>query len=52
MKEHENEETINEPVLEGATETFQGDEDPRKGMDDPGLIRHPEEGEPTVNPHA
>ncbi|MBP1325679.1 hypothetical protein JOF28_000911 [Leucobacter exalbidus] len=49
---HDPEETIDEPVMDGATETFNGDEDPRKGQDDPGLIRHPDEGDATPNPFA
>ncbi|MHA3684233.1 hypothetical protein ACXR2T_09080 [Leucobacter sp. HY1910] len=44
------EDTVDEPVMDGATDTFNGDEDPRKGMSDPALIRHPEEGNRTVNP--
>lgn len=46
----EHEETIDAPVMDGATEVFEGNEDPRKGQSDPALIRHPEEGKKTVNP--
>lgn len=53
-KKPRDEETLNEPVLDGATETFEGDEDPRKGEKDPALIRHPEEGQAdrNVNPYG
>lgn len=47
----DNEETIDEPVMEGADEVFEGNEDPRKGMSDPALIRHPEKGDKTVAPY-
>lgn len=42
--------TLDAPVMDGATEVFNGDEDPRKGQSDPALIRHPEEGKKTANP--
>lgn len=45
------EETIDEPVMDGATETFDGDEDPRKGTADPALIRRPKEGDKTLKPY-
>ena len=45
------EEAIDEPVLDGATETFEGDEDPRKGESDPGLVRHPEKDDKNVAPY-
>ena len=35
------------PVLDGSTESPEADastDDPRRGMSDPGLIRHPERG--------
>lgn len=48
-REHENDKTTDEPVLDGAEEIFEGDEDPRKGMSDPALIRHPSEGEADKN---
>ena len=47
---HDNEATLDAPVMDGATKIFNGDEDPRKGQSDPALIRHPEEGKKTVNP--
>lgn len=48
----EPEETLDQPVMDGAMETFQGDEDPRKGDEDPALIRDLEDHEPTVHPYA
>ena len=50
--EDPDEETVDEPVLDGADETFDGDEDPRKGDVDPALIRNLETHEPTVNPYG
>lgn len=44
-------ETIDEPIMDGATDTFEGNEDPRKSMSDPALIRHPEEGDKTLKPY-
>lgn len=46
------EHVIDEPVLDGATETFKGTEDPRKGDEDPALIRDLETHEPTTNPYG
>lgn len=46
------EETRDEPVLEGAAETFNGGEDPRRGSDDPGLIRDLDTQKPTTNPYG
>lgn len=43
-------ESLDTPVMDGATDTFNGNEDPRKGQSDPALIRHAEEGKKTVNP--
>lgn len=46
-------ETLDRPVLDGATEEYgaQGQRvNPRHGMSDPGLIRHPETGEKTPTP--
>ncbi|MGO2141496.1 MAG: hypothetical protein ACTH30_13920 [Leucobacter sp.] len=44
-------ETIDEPVLDGATEPDDPDVDPRKGMTDPQLIRDTEAERPTVHPY-
>lgn len=46
-------ETLNHPILDGATEDYSdGNEElnPRLGMEDPELIRHPETGEHTPTP--
>lgn len=48
----EPEETVDAPVMDGAEELFDGDEDPRKGMSDPALIRDVKEGKKTVNPYG
>lgn len=45
------EEAVDEPVMDGADEVFNGDEDPRKGMSDPALIRHPSKGDKTAAPY-
>lgn len=45
------EELIDEPVMDGADEVFEGDEDPRKGQSDPALIRHPAEADKTISPY-
>lgn len=45
------EETLDKPVMDGADEVFEGDEDPRKGMSDPALIRHPKKDDKTVAPY-
>lgn len=44
-------ETIDEPVMDGANEVFDGDEDPRKGESDPALVRHPSEEDKTTAPY-
>lgn len=44
--------TIDEPVLDGATDHSEKDVDPRKGMDDPALIRDVETGKKTKNPYG
>lgn len=44
-------ETLDEPVLDGADEVFDGDEDPRKRQSDPGLIRHPEKDDKNTAPY-
>lgn len=44
------EETIDEPVLDGANETNSPSDNPRFGMDDPGLVRNTETGEKTPIP--
>lgn len=46
-----NEAPQSEPVMDGAEEVFEGDEDPRKGQTDPALIRHPSEGDKTAKPY-
>lgn len=43
--------TLDEPVMDGAHDTINGSIDPRKGQDDPALIRHPAEGDKTVAPY-
>lgn len=45
-------ETLDEPVLDGAMEHSEDDIDPRKGEEDPQLIRHPEIGKKTVAPYG
>lgn len=45
------EETIDEPVMDGANETFEGSEDPRKGESDPALTRHPDKHDETTAPY-
>lgn len=52
MGKHENEEPIDEPVMDGAEEDFDEDVDPRKGMDDPALIRDIESEKKTANPYG
>lgn len=44
-------ETIDAPVMDGADEVFDGDEDPRKGEADPALVRHPVEDDKTIAPY-
>lgn len=51
QKTEPNEETIDKPVMDGANEVFDGDEDPRKGQADPALIRHPEKDDKTIAPY-
>lgn len=46
------EKTVDEPVLEGADDHSSDDVDPRKGEDDPGLIRDVESGKKTANPYG
>lgn len=43
--------TIDKPIMDGADEKFEGDEDPRKGRTDPALIRHPEKDDKTIAPY-
>jgi hypothetical protein len=46
-------ETLDHPVLDGSTEYYgneEGESDPRSGMSDPALIRHPETGEKSPTP--
>lgn len=50
-KKNTEEETMDEPVMDGADEEFDGDEDPRKGESDPGLIRHPEKDDKNTAPY-
>lgn len=45
--------TLDEPVLDGAELSAEAErevENERRGMSDPGLIRHPETGEKTPTP--
>ena len=51
-RKHHPEETLDEPVMDGATETFDPNADPRKGEDDPALIRDVESGKRTTNPYG
>ncbi|MBC9926765.1 MULTISPECIES: hypothetical protein [unclassified Leucobacter] len=48
---HDDIESIDEPVMDGADEVFDGDEDPRKGESDPALVRHPVEDDKTIAPY-
>ncbi|MEB4614013.1 hypothetical protein [Leucobacter sp. M11] len=53
-KEHHSshdEETLDEPVMDGADEVFADDSDPRKGESDPALIRHPSKDDATTAPY-
>ena len=53
QKDHrDGEETIDEPVLDGAEEHDATDEDPRKGMTDPQLIRNVDQEKKTANPYG
>ena len=45
-------EELDEPVLNRSEEPSPADVDPRKGLDDPALIRDPEDPHPTVNPYG
>ena len=45
--------TLDHPILDGSTENYAdeaAEQNPRLGMEDPGLIRHPETGEKTPTP--
>lgn len=47
-------ETLDHPVLDGSTVDYDEegeDRNPRYGMEDPGLVRHPETGEKTPTPN-
>lgn len=44
-------ETLDKPVMDGADEVFEGDEDPRKGEPDPALVRHPEKKDTNTAPY-
>lgn len=46
------EETLDEPVLDGAEDHSEKDADPRKGMSDPALIRDIESGKKSRNPYG
>jgi len=46
------EETLDEPVMDGADEKLDADVDPRKGMEDPALIRDIDSGKKTANPYG
>jgi len=48
----DDEKTVDEPVLDGATDHSHDDVDPRKGEEDPGLIRDVESGKKTTNPYG
>ncbi|KAM9864051.1 hypothetical protein ACI1US_00037 [Leucobacter sp. BZR 635] len=50
-KKNPDEETVDAPVMDGAEEKFAGNEDPRKGQSDPGLIRHPEKDDKNTAPY-
>lgn len=50
-KKHENEETLDAPVMDGSTEEEASNVDPRKGQSDPALIRHPEKDDKTSAPY-
>ncbi|GAA1318462.1 hypothetical protein ACFSWE_07330 [Leucobacter albus] len=43
--------TIDEPIMDGATDTQPSDADPRKGQSDPALVRHPEKDDKTTSPY-
>lgn len=46
-------ETLDHPVLDGSTMSDEAErevDNPRRGMSDPGLVRHPETGEKTPTP--
>ncbi|GAA1617957.1 hypothetical protein [Leucobacter chromiireducens] len=45
------EDLIDEPVMDGATDTMDNSADPRKGQSDPALIRHPEKGDKNTAPY-
>lgn len=49
---HEPEETVDEPVLDGAEEHEDEDVDPRKGLSDPALIRDIDAEKKTINPYG
>lgn len=51
-RDSDRDETRDTPVMDGATEHFDPDADPRKGEDDSGLIRDVESGRRTTNPHG
>ncbi|QIM18362.1 hypothetical protein G7066_06335 [Leucobacter coleopterorum] len=44
-------ETLRHPILDGSTEHYDEDVDPRFGMDNPELIRHTSTGEETPTPN-
>lgn len=50
-KKQPTEDTVDEPVMDGADEEFDGDANPRKGQSDPGLIRHPDKNDKTTAPY-
>lgn len=53
-RDPEHPETVDEPVLDGATEHDPEDEnvDPRKGLTDPALIRDIDADKKTANPYG
>lgn len=48
----EPEETLDEPVMDGAKDHSDDNKDPRKGEEDPALIRDIDSGKKTANPYG
>ncbi|MCW2288371.1 hypothetical protein [Leucobacter luti] len=48
---HDEDATANEPVMDGAEEHDAEAIDPRKGMSDPALIRHPSKHDKNTAPY-
>ncbi|MGO3147981.1 MAG: hypothetical protein ACTIJ6_09925 [Leucobacter sp.] len=51
-EQHKSEEVLDEPVMDGANDHSDDDKDPRKGEEDPALIRDVESGKKTANPYG